>query len=183
MKNHSLIIDEQLLQSIIKKRRFNISLYDYFIYMMLCTFCVVIFYMIVSIVIEDNKSVFIKASIIFLLSMGLIYYLFGLGRSFINTFYFKKIKTDLTEKASVEKIIKLLMDRNTSGVQSSNIPNFITCFEYYSPNKSIIETTIIALDKYLLINSRNRNTTIVSLHRSEIASFIDKYFNTSRQNL
>ena len=58
--------------------------------------------------------------------------------------------------------------------------NIIICMEYYAYSKSIIETTIIVLDDYLLVNTRNRNTSIISLHTSKISDFLNTYFRANK---
>lgn len=176
MENSILEIDQPLLQRIINKRRFDISAYDYFIYITLCIFSIVIFCFALYIILQKNKSALVLYSSVMLASAALIGYLFIIVRSFFDTFFFKRIATNNTAERTLPAVLKLLIDKNISGQQSRNAPNILTCFEYYSRTRSLIETTIIVLDNYLLINSRSKNTSKVFLHRTEIIKLIRRHF-------
>jgi len=176
MENSRLEIDQPSLQRIISKRRFNISGYDYFIYIILCLFSILIFYFVVIAVLQNSKSAFVLFSSFFLASVVLICYLFIIVRSFLDTFFFKQIMTNNSAENTLPEILKLLIDKNVSGQQSRNAPNVLTCFEYYNKTKTLIETTTIILDNYLLINSRSQNTSKVFLHRTEIIKLIRQHF-------
>jgi hypothetical protein len=175
MGNNLLEIDQQVLQRLINKKRFDISGYDFFIYIALCFFSVVMFCLILVFIFQNNKSPFVLFSSVVLASIVLISYLFIIVRSFFDTFYFKRIVTNLTAERALPDVLKLLIDRNISGQQSHNAPNVLTCFEYYN-TKTLIETTIIIQDNYLLINSRSKNTSKVFLHRTGIIQLIRQYF-------
>jgi hypothetical protein len=175
MRNNLLEIDQQLLQRLINKKRFDISGYDFFIYIALCFSSVVMYYLILVVIFQNNKSTFVHFCSVVLASIVLISYLFIIVRAFFDTFYLQRIATNLTAERALADVLKLLIDRNISGQQSRNAPNVLTCFEYYN-TKTLIETTIIIQDNYLLINSRSKNTNNIFLHRTGIIPLVRQYF-------
>lgn len=176
MQSQELIIDKKLLQTIITKKKFDTTFYDYFIYLFLSILIISFSGLLFYSLFYSNQALLNRLCLSLLLVIGLIYLLYLLFRSFIISFYFKKVLTNIDSDSCTNIVIEVLAQQKLPFQKSSNAGNVIICMEYFAYSKSILETTIVILDNYLLINTRNRNTSIISIHTGKLIDFFTSYF-------
>ncbi len=176
METKGIKIDEDQLRKIIQRKKFKISTYDYFIYVFVSFMLVIFSGLLIYSIATSGKKFYFIISIILLIFIVLSFLLRLVILYFKNTFFFKLLPTGLTKSECTIKVIELLNLQNLPFQISSNKENVIICMQYFQFSKSILETTIITLDQYLLINTRNRNTSIISINGTKIINYLQEYF-------
>jgi hypothetical protein len=101
-------------------------------------------------------------------------------RSFLATFFFRKIITGQRPNEAKKEISALFESRRIAFQQAENMDTFLVAMEEDTSGRHTIETSVVFVDDYCLVNSRNRNTSILYLKKSFIGQIVIGYFN-SRQ--
>ena len=181
MQSSKLIIDENLVQKVIEKKRFEISFLDYCFYMIaLCLFAGSVGFF-CDLVRISHKPDIAFLPLVLITGILIVSFLWLFIRLFIRTFYFTVISTNIKADVCKAEIITLLEQLKISYQKSNNMDNVFICMEYFAYSRSVLETTIIILDNSLLINTRNRNTAILSIHRGRLISIFRSHFKYGKQ--
>jgi len=114
MQNPTIFIDDNLLQQISNKKNFEITVYDYFLYLSICVLTISVSGLFFYQIIHSGNSFLLR------ICLGIVIFIFtilGLRifiRSFINSFYFKKITTNLKSNACVNLLASLFDQQRLS---------------------------------------------------------------------
>ena len=179
MQEQTLIIDKKIFEAIVHKRRFDFTFYDLFIYGFLSFLLALFTFFLCYNVYLSTKSVPFSFLLYSVLAALLFYGLWLILKLFKNSFYFTKITTHLSSDICADAVAALLVRAQMPFQKNEDTYNVFVCMQYFQYSKSVLETTIIILDDYLLINTRNRNTVIVSLHGRKLIELISGYFKTT----